>query len=227
MSRWLPERPWRLWVGRDALTLADATGQTRATLALDSATPDWAGAFARLAQAAALPAGTHVEATVSDDWARYAMLTVPEGTARADELRTLAGQRFEALFGLSPQTWRIEADWRTRGRIAACALPAALVTALRAPPAQAWRLRSAQPATWRLLAQHAGGIPRDAWVACAGEGGVCLLRLAAGRVTHVRRHLLAALPEGAALTALCDAERLREGDAAHVPLHLLGDWPGT
>lgn len=224
-----------LGLGTKEMTLVDAAVRRPLTSlplaayvpgAAHSVNADWVPSMAALVAQANLVEGADLQVTVSDSWARYWMFDVPEGVSTLAELQALAAARFESLFGISPEGWRLMADWKSTGKLLVCALPERLLTGLHSQTQEkGWRVRSIQPSAIRLLTTFQHEIPDESWVACFGRRGLLLILLRSGEVVHVRRHLFTAPLDAEALQALLDAEMLRLDFDAPPVLCILGRMP--
>lgn len=234
MSRWRADR-YSLGIGASDIGIVEAAScRLLTTLPLTEYLPgaanaveaDWAPVLEAVLAQAGGSAGGQVSITVSDAWTRYFMLNVPQGLGSLQELRLLAAARFEALFAVPPQGWRIEADWKSAGQLLVCALPERLLEVAAAISASGpWRIRSVKPWSVRLLESLAARIPDEAWVCCFDAGGMLALRIAAGGVAHVRRFARARIADAAALGELLEGESLRSGLALPPVLCLAGMLP--
>ncbi|KAF7598753.1 MAG: hypothetical protein CGU28_14550 [Candidatus Dactylopiibacterium carminicum] len=191
------------------------------------ASADWGPAIsAVLAQAHKTQDSGDLMLTVSDAWARYWMLSVPEGIGSLEELRALARARFEALFGTPADGWTLMAEWRTRGQVLVCALPERLLAACETLGEEGvWRVVSVQPHAIRLMNSHRARIPDDAWVCCFGAQGMLALLLQGGAVQYVRRFRYQRVPEADELMDMLDGEILRAGTDTPMKLCALGILP--
>lgn len=239
MSRSQRNQRLVLGVGVDEMTLLTAdSGKLLASVEMaagkDAALPEsavWLSALSALIAKAGVEGDIALHATVSDHWSRYWMQAVPEGIGQLSELRALTAARFADLFGLKPDAWSLSADWQSSGLMLACALPLGLVEALRAPPGEAWKLASLQPASIRMLGRHAGRLPSSGWALCAGSTGITLFQFSGSRICHVRHHPTAVPPSVQLAEFLLEAEMLRRaaprGEDLHVFGRIRGNAPGV
>lgn len=70
-----------------------------------------------------------VTITVSDDCARFFLVTPPMNATRLQDIRAATDMRFQTLYGDSTKGWRTWADWDFRKPFLACALPQDLIDA--------------------------------------------------------------------------------------------------
>ncbi len=227
-------KQYGLGLGCKEMTVVDlASRRPLTTLPLDAYVPgvahavsaDWQPSVAALAAQLELKGGADLQVTVADEWARYWIFVVPEGVGRLEELQALAAARFESLFGVSAQGWRMLADWRATGPTLVCALPEKLVSSLQMVELKGGRVRSIQPSAIRLIGAFSRQIPDDCWVAVYGRHGVLLARVSQGEVVHVRRHPLSKVIDVERLEALLEAETLRMGGEIPPVLCVLGIEP--
>jgi hypothetical protein len=80
--------------------------------------------------------GLPASVILADEWVRLFIVTPPQNATRLLDCRAAAAMRFQALYGESAAAWQLEADWHARLPFLACAVPQALLTALRAATGQ-------------------------------------------------------------------------------------------
>lgn len=227
MSR-LRRNRFSLGVGSEDICIVDATKKRMLSSlplidylpgAASPATADWAPSIEAILAQANVQDGGDLVVNVSDDWARYFVLTLPAGVGSLSEMRMLAAGRFEALFGLSPEGWVLSADWTLSGKILVCAIPARLVDVVYAlTKTNQWRIRSIQSYALRLIEAFYKQIPDDCWLCCFSNKSAVALRVSDGSVQYVRRVARAQLSSAEALVAMLEAESLRAG--FEMPKHL-------
>ena len=241
MSRLFPERllPERLLVGLapDAVSLLRVSGGAkpraldRRTLLCESAPGEpWEGATAALSRLSSEigKASARVTVTLSNHFARYALVPWSEGLARAQEEAAFARYCFARIHGERSKDWDLRLSPGASGaaRIAS-AVDAPLVRAVRSAFSGRAKLVSVQPylmsAFNRARAQLAGA---RAWLLLVEPGRTCLARLEQGRWAAVRN------ARGDAdgpqqWAALLDRERhLAGGDPSAEDVHVHGakEW---
>lgn len=237
MSRSPRKQRLLLGIGVDEMSLLTAdTGKLVCSSDIDPGkdVPEaqaWLTALSRLIGKAGIEGDITLDATVSDYWVRYWMQAVPDGIGQLSELRALTAARFSDLFGLVAEAWNISADWQSSGLMLACAMPQGLVEALRAPPGEAWKLASLQPASVRLLGRRPGRLPASGWALCAGSTGITLFQFSGSRICHVRHHPTAVPPSVQLAEFLLEGEMLRRaaprGEDLHVFGRIRGNAPGV
>lgn len=189
-------------------------------------TADWGPAISAVLAHARKAQGGDLMLTVSDYWARYWMLSVPDGVSSLEELRALAGSRFENLFGNPIDGWALMADWRTRGQMLVCALPERLLSACDDLAVEGmWQVVSVQPQSIRLMNSYRSRIPDNAWVCCFGARGMLAMLLQQGEVNYVRRFRYQRVPDADELLDMLDGEILRVGADTPAQLCALGILP--
>ena len=162
-----------------------------------------------------------VEVVIGDELARYFVLAAPEGCESLAELKGVAALRLQDLHAVEPAAWQISADWRARGDFLCCALPQAVLDAVR--EATAGRtLRSLAPAFVRLLDGAFLGGGRDGWVAARINGRATAAWREHGRCRLVRSSTVCA----AALGPWVDTLATVSGRTAGVPQLIDADAPG-
>lgn len=109
------------------VTLLSESGMT----AEQASTSDWLAA--RLGSMIAEAKCVSQTATVilADDLVRMFIVTPPQNAAHLQDCRAAAEMRFQALYGDSIADWQLEADWNAKRPFLACAIPCALLAALR------------------------------------------------------------------------------------------------
>ena len=167
-----------------------------------------------------------LQVSVSDDWVRYWMVTPPAGLGSLAELRALAANRFEQLFGAASESWNIEADWRDDRAMLACALPKSLTTALGEMSRQSnCTLGSVVPEAVRLINRDAGSLGDDGWVCSFGTHSFLALLRAEGGLISARQFRFDLLPTLPEVLARLETEVLRMGVDMPSSVFLLGDAP--
>ncbi|MGQ5524495.1 hypothetical protein ACUHMQ_14720 [Chitinimonas sp. PSY-7] len=112
----------------------------------------------------------HLRLTIADPLARFWLVQPPANISSLATLRAVAQARFQQLFGESANSWRIEADWAGDRPFLACALPAALCTAVeQLAQRRGWLLHDALPAFVRAWNQTCHALPDSTWLAF-GQG---------------------------------------------------------
>ncbi|CAM2139363.1 conserved protein of unknown function [Pararobbsia alpina] len=110
--------------------------------------------------------GLLMHVTVSDDLARYFIVTPPANSARVQDLRAAASIRFQTLYGDSDARWHLVADWQAAEPFLACAVPRRVSAALeQAVAATRGCLISVTPefaGAWNRVRKQLGA---DAWIA--------------------------------------------------------------
>jgi len=133
-------------------------------------------------------AGIALSVTFSDEWVRLFMVEPPKNTLRMQDVRTAAAMRFHTLYGDSSAEWRITCDDAIDRRFLACAMPAALFSAIEGlAAAYGLRLVSLTPtfvATWNQVCRRLG----RAWFGVVHDETVVI-----GCVDHAPRPELAAV----------------------------------
>lgn len=167
-----------------------------------------------------------LQVSVSDDWVRYWMVTPPAGLGSLNELRALAANRFEQLFGAASESWNIDADWRDDRAMLACALPKSLTTALGEMSRQSHcTLGSVVPEAVRLINRDAGSLGDDGWVCSFGTHSFLALLRAEGRLISARQFRFDLMPTLPEVLARLETEVLRMGVEMPPSVFLLGDAP--
>jgi len=167
-----------------------------------------------------------LQVSVSDDWARYWMVTPPAGLGSLAELRALAANRFEQLFGAASESWYIEADWRDDRAMLACALPKSLTTALNEVSRHnSCTLGSVVPEAVRLINGDAGSLGDDGWVCSFGAHSFLALLRDKGRLLSARQFRFDLMPTLPEVLARLETEALRMGVDMPNDIFLLGDAP--
>lgn len=223
-----------LGIGLKDLTVVDARNlHVMSTLQLSdylsgSAMPqaaDWAPAIQAALAHADLPGGD-VVLTISDAWARYFTLQIPDGVSSLAELHALAAGRFETLFGSAMTGWSLEADWKVSGTVLVCCVPSRLVdAALTLSAAGAWRVRSVLPYAVRLQSLFCGQIPDEGWVCFYARHSVVAMLVKAGETAYVRRFPVESPLTAAGIGSLLAAESMRIGVESPESLCALGILP--
>jgi hypothetical protein len=188
---WMNERPQRhakrvVTVAADRLWSEGAPGGAVAHALpghADAGGPDWAAALGALDATAARP----LHLRVGGRWCRHWLLPLPHGLASLADLRQLATLHFERLYRGPATAWHLAPDlhpgWGGSAAVACCAVPAALVQALRALPLHVAGVHSA---ALHALHRHAALLDDAAWVLCVDAGSALLLQCQAGRVQRLR-----------------------------------------
>lgn len=167
-----------------------------------------------------------LQVSVSDDWVRYWMVTPPAGLGSLNELRALASNRFEQLFGAAAESWHIEADWRDDRPILACALPKSLLSALsEVSRVNACSLGSVVPESVRLINHDAGALSNDGWICSFGSHSFLTLLRIDGHLQSARQFHFDLLPTLQEVLARLETESLRMGIDMPKDVYLLGDAP--
>lgn len=167
-----------------------------------------------------------LQVSVSDDWARYWLVTPPAGLGSLAELRALAANRFEQLFGAAAESWHIEADWHDDRAMLACALPKSLISALNEMSRQSsCTLGSVVPESVRLINGDAGSLGNDNWVCTFGTHSFLALLRAEGKLLAARQFRFDLLPTLPEVLARLETEALRMGMDMPQDIFLLGDAP--
>ncbi|MEC5386915.1 hypothetical protein VVD49_14365 [Uliginosibacterium sp. H3] len=168
----------------------------------------------------------NLQISVSDDWVRYWMVTPPAGLGSLAELRALAANRFEQLFGAPAESWHIEADWGDDRAMLACALPKSLIAALGEVSRQHdCTLGSIVPEAVRLINRDAGSLGDDGWVCSFGTHSFLALLRVGGRLLSARQFRFDLLPTLPEVLARLETEALRMGLDMPQSIFLLGDAP--
>jgi hypothetical protein len=168
----------------------------------------------------------NLQVSVSDDWVRYWMVTPPAGLGSLAELRALAANRFEQLFGAAADTWHIEADWSDDKPMLACALPKSLIKALGEMCSQNnCSLGSVVPEAVRLINRDAGSLGDDGWVCSFGTHSFLALLRTEGRLVAARQFRFDLLPTLPEVLARLETEALRMGVDMPKEIFFLGDAP--
>lgn len=177
-----------------------------------------------LAQAGSI-SGT-LQVSVSDDWVRYWMVTPPAGLGSLAELRALAANRFEQLFGSPSESWYIEADWRDDRTMLACALPKSLTTALgEVSRRHSCALGSIVPESVRLINRDASSMGDEGWICSFGAHSFLAILRENGRLLAARQFHFDLLPTLPEVLARLETEVLRMGVDMPTDVFLLGDAP--
>ena len=167
-----------------------------------------------------------LQVSISDDWVRYWTVMPPAGLGSLDELRALAANRFEQLFGAAAESWNIEADWHDDRAILACALPKSLTTALNEVSRQnGCALGSIVPEAVRLINRDASSLGNDGWVCSFGAHSFLALLRSEGRLLSARQFRFDLLPSMPEVLARLETEALRMGVDMPPNVFLLGDAP--
>ncbi|MDB5801480.1 MAG: hypothetical protein JWL63_2419 [Rhodocyclales bacterium] len=167
-----------------------------------------------------------LQVSVSDDWVRYWTITPPVGLGSLAEMRALAANRFEQLFGAAAESWYIEADWRDDRTMLACAVPKALTTALNEVSRQSGcTLGSIVPESVRLINRDAASLGNDGWVCSFGVHSFLALLRSDGRLLSARQFRFDLLPSLPEVLARLETETLRMGVDMPQDVFLLGDAP--
>jgi hypothetical protein len=151
---------------------------------------------------AAAPARSGVDVCVDAAWCRFWLVQPPGGVRHLTELQQVAQARFHLVHGGEPSAWAIDADWRTDRAFVACALPEALLTALRNGCAGHLHLRRIAPETndtmQRLPAQRSTSSTLQ-WTCCLGPRSVLGLVHQGHEPVHVWQRWLNEAPTPAQL----------------------------
>ncbi|MDB5814666.1 MAG: hypothetical protein JWN23_1783 [Rhodocyclales bacterium] len=167
-----------------------------------------------------------LQVSVSDDWVRYWMVTPPAGLGSLAELRALAANRFEQLFGSAAESWYIEADWHDDRAMLACALPKSLTTALGEVSRQnSCTLGSVVPEAVRLINRDAASLGNDGWICSFGAHSFLALLRSDGRLLSARQFHFDLQPSLPEVLARLETEALRMGVDMPQKVFLLGDAP--
>jgi len=236
VSRW-PAKRLGLGVGAGEMAIVDGISAKGAHVASllplrdylpGAASPEtaiWEPAVsAAVAQAGKLSGKLHV--SVSDDWARYWMVTPPAGLGSLAELRALASSRFEQLFGAPAESWYIEADWRDDGAMLACALPKSLLGALGEVSKQhRCALASVVPESVRVVNRDAAQIASGGWLCSFGSHSFLAVLRDHGKLLAARQFRFDLLPDLPEVLARLETETLRLGLDMPERVFLLGQAP--
>lgn len=170
--------------------------------------------------------GGNLHVTISDDWARYWMLTPPKGIRSLAELRALAESRFEQLYGTPLAGWTMDADWSTRGGVLACALPTGLLDSMRQVCAKHnWSILSIVPQATRLINARRARIGAHGWVCSFSTHTFLALLLDGGQLLHARQFRFETLPSIEEVFTRLETELLRIGRDMPPEVCFLGKTP--
>lgn len=237
MSRWR-RSTYSLGVGAREMAVVDLSGSGAARvlsmLPLEgylagTHTPesaDWEPSMATVMAQTEVKTGGNLHVTVADDWARYWVVTPPQGLRSLDELRALAATRFEQLYASQADGWALAADWSLRGASLVCALPSRLLASLRNVSTQyRWRIDSIQPQAVRLMNSHRDRIDKHAWICAFGTGTFLAVLLEDGVTRHARQFRFDSLPSVEDVCLRLETELLRVGCDMPPMAVLLGKGP--
>lgn len=247
MSRWLPDRlqftlaPDSVSVARMPHRLRPGAGSAQATAGepfpvspLGAEAPVWQGALETLAEVVRgldCHGARRARATaiLSNHFVRYALMPKSELIDDDEEEVSLARHCLREVYGTAADRWEVRMDPDRHG-------PAKLVSAVEPEllaqlrgifAASSTRLVSIQP---RLMAvcnrhrQHFGD--RDAWLALAEAGSLCLALLRGGAIVRLRHVRLGSAWADELVTALERESLLADSDAAIREVFLIaGDLP--
>lgn len=234
MSR-LRRKLFSLGVGADDMSVVDVDSLRLLTSlplteylpgAASPAAADWAPSVEAVLAQANVAEGGDVVMTVSDSWARYFMLNIPEGVGSLAELHMLAASRFETLFGQPVEGWQLDADWKASGNLLVTGIPARMAEVAKlVTETGPWRVRSVLPFSLRLQQVFHAQIPDECWLCCFGGRGVVALLVSDGEFAHVRRFPFVKVPGTEEINNMLQAEILRIGKATPPELCALGMLP--
>lgn len=164
---------------------------------------------------------------LSDEWARYFIVTPANNTQSMADCMASAQMRFHTLFGEAPAAWQIQAAWQARQAFLACALPQALLTMLeKVCHAHARKIISVQTHLLATCTQFAKQIEANAWLLHFAEHSVQILALQHGQCKTVQSSYLPAdfWQTPGSLQLLVQREALRWQVAAPSTITLAGQY---
>lgn len=130
----------RIGLSRTRITLLETGGLLRprprllanAALAAEASTmPERLGAQLDSMLIAANCSRLATTIVLSDDWARFLMVTPPKNSGSVQDCRAAAEMRFQDLYGDPVSGWKLEADWDAQHAFLACAVPQPLLNVLQ------------------------------------------------------------------------------------------------
>lgn len=166
--------------------------------------------------------------TLDDVLTRIFVVTPPGGTRNLRELEAAAAARFAALYGESPEAWRLTADWHASLPFVACALPNDTYRALEAfARAHHWQLASVSPLLARAWNHLRASLASPGWL-LAGHGSTLTIAYCERqRVLRVRTLSLVGRPALAELELVIEQERLRALSSTPEAQTPSLSWTGT
>ena len=173
-----------------------------------------------------LPRACHI--VLSDQWARYFLVTPAQNSQRLADCEAAAQMRFQALYGDSPQAWSLQAQWDAKQAFLACALPRSLLKPLLdAVLAQDLRLMSVIPyfiASWNHWSKR---LADNAWWLVFQADSVQVAVFANGKLQALQQQRLSnrfwQTPDS--LTNMVQRESLRLAIPPAQRLQLCGQVP--
>ena len=176
-------------------------------------------------------AGWPVSFVVADDLVRLWQITPPAGATRMADLEAAAGLRFHALYGDSPATWQISADWNVQKPFFAAAMPRALLAEL-ALVAQEYKLSVVGIAPHFVAAWNrwCRAIQSGGWFALVHEQVLTLAVMDAAQQGAVRAIRALPVPAGADqqwLAQTIKREALLQNVEAPALLQVCGTAPSS
>lgn len=160
---------------------------------------------------------------VAPDLCRHFVMHAPAGLDSLRELQDLAAVRASQLFGGTPDTWTVAADWRLEGPFTCAVLPSVLNGTLASAAGTAGLALDVESAVLAALSSLTAMAP--GFVAWATPTHGVVVHLGGGAVQAVRCLRLPAAADTADrgwATHEADQESLRSG-LAPTPLRWLGD----
>lgn len=93
-------------------------------------------ALARLLSRLDLSVSACSRVVVTDDLARYVIVSPPDGVGSMRELQAVTDARFRAIFGVTSERWRVCGDWQSTGPFVCSSVPEHLIDIVRSvlPP---------------------------------------------------------------------------------------------
>lgn len=228
----------RIGVSRTGIALVEASrwSRPRATLLVESRpTPEASanadGMAGRLRGVLAEAKCGNRSATIilDDDLVRFFMVAAPQNATRIQDCQAAAEMRFHALYGNSSEEWQLAADWNARHPFLVCAIPRALLTALRTAAGE-YRLQvvAIVPQFVAAWNRWRPALRSDSWFGVVHDGMLTLGVAHAGRLCAVRRMRLpgGGGDEAGWLAGQLSREALRQNIPAPARVQLCGRMPG-
>lgn len=186
----------------------------------------WVGAVQCLARAltAAGRSGAAVEAVLSDQFVRYALVPWNRDLVSDAERRAFAAASFKQLFGAMADSWQVTVDEQPAGKASfACAVDRGLLDAVRALcKANRLRLRGVQPLFAQRFNRNRHRItPPTCWVGSLDAGRLTLALRSDGSWSGIRA-VRTAEYSTAELATVLRQESAALGATLGGPLFLMG-----
>lgn len=132
--------------------------------------------------------GLPLNIVLADEWTRLFIVTPPPNCVRLEDCQAAAAMRFQALYGVAPEEWQLEADWNACRPFLACAVPHNLLAIVQKIAGDhALILRTVAPQFIYLWNQWCKALQKGNWfgvvqgqtlsLAVMNEFGVCALRV--------------------------------------------------